>query len=235
MNRPVSLTADSAGNLYFFDGANNRVRKISTTGIITTIAGNGAASYSGDGGPATSAAIGTVEAIAAHPDGRVYLMGYNGKIRIVSPAGVITHYSGKGGLNFGGDGLSATDTNVAYNLPCGMAFDTASTLFIADRGNYRLRRIGSSTTSVATISNQQSFFAGIYPNPSGKMLHVCTRGTENNVVEFSVTDLNGRLRYHFTLNERGTDDLQTDLEPGIYIAVFTKRGEMRKQILNILP
>jgi len=93
----VGIAVDSVGNVYVADVGNNRIRKISTTGTITTFAGNGTVGYSGDGGPAVSATLTAPVGVAADSAGNVFIVDYgNGRIRKVSPAGIITTIAGTG-------------------------------------------------------------------------------------------------------------------------------------------
>jgi hypothetical protein len=91
LNNPGGLAIDSSGNLYIADTGNDRIRKVSVTGIITTVAGNGVSGYSGDGGPAGNAQLSQPSAVAADAAGNLYVADYsNSRIRKVSATGTIT-------------------------------------------------------------------------------------------------------------------------------------------------
>ena len=131
---------DAAGNLYIADTAHFRVRRIDTTGVITTVAGNGTLGSGGDGGPATDAQLSRITDVAVNPtDGNLYIAdNENSCIRMVDQAGVISTAVGHcGQQGFAGDG-EATDKAV-LNRPYGIAFDPQGNLFIADTHNNRIR------------------------------------------------------------------------------------------------
>ena len=102
---PTGVAVDAQGSVYATDSVNQRIRKIAS-GNISTIAGNGAFKYSGDGGPATSAAM-SPEGMALDASGNIYFADDNYRVRKVSK-GVITTIAGNGTTNFSGDGGAAT-------------------------------------------------------------------------------------------------------------------------------
>ena len=144
---PIGMTTDAAGNLYIADMANNRVRKISTSGIITTIAGVGpvgvgAGSYGGDGGPATSAQISSPYGVTFDVAGNLYIADEgNQRIRKIDTAGIISTIAGNGNGGFSGDGGPAI--NATFD-PTGIAIDAIGNLYIADYDNNRIRMVNSS-------------------------------------------------------------------------------------------
>jgi uncharacterized protein (TIGR03437 family) len=127
---PTSVAVDAAGNVYIVDGL--RIRKVNTAGIITTVAGNGIPSYTGDGGPATSAAM-EPESVAVDSAGNLYIADFvNGVIRKVNTAGIINTIAGvkNSGLPSSGDGGPATQA-VLQNAH-GVAVDNAGNIFVID-------------------------------------------------------------------------------------------------------
>lgn len=185
LHSPYGVTLDKAGNLYICDNANRRVRKVSPaySGIITTIAGNGTAGYSGDGFEAIYAEINGVLDVAVDQKGNVYLAdASNNRIRKVSPAGIITTYAGTGTAGYNGDGIAAT--SAMLNMPIGIAVDDTGTIFVADKDNYRIRKIDTfgTITSVAGTG-----IAGFSPDET-----MATTASLDNLLCLR-TDKNGKL------------------------------------------
>ena len=148
------MAVDASGNLYIADTGNNRIRKVSATGIITTVAGNGSAGYSGDGGPATSAQLDGPEGVAVDGSGNLYIADTcNNRIRKVSATGIITTVAGNGSAGYSGDGGPATSAQLS--LPAGVAVDGSGNLYIADSGNNRIRKV-SATGIITTVAGNGS-------------------------------------------------------------------------------
>jgi uncharacterized protein (TIGR03437 family) len=155
---PEGIAVDSRGNLFISDHGNNRVRKVSPNGIITTVAGNGSAGFSGDGGPATSAQLYGTFAVAVDDADNLFIEDHdNWRIRKVS-GGIITTFAGGGaGLGDGGPGTSAMVGPAA-----GLALDSAGDLFIADTGRFRIRKVATDgiITTIAGTGTPASSFSG---------------------------------------------------------------------------
>src|ERR1017187_5562228 len=155
---PPALAVDSAGTVYTADSGNSRIRKVDQTGKIATIAGPGQYGYSGDGGPATAAPIGYVDAIALDPAGHLYFSDpYNHCVRRISPSGTIQTVSG-GAFGSGGDGGPPTGAQLRY--PRGVVVDRTGNLFVADSLNYRIRVVGAGGTPFNAAGTGASGFSG---------------------------------------------------------------------------
>ena len=129
---PAGLTFDKRGNLYIADRNNHRVRKVDTRGIITTVAGNGTAGFSGDGGKATKAMLKHPSGIAVDDKGNIFISDRsNDRIRVVNSKGIISTYAGNG--IDGAKGDSGPATKGQLSKPFGLALDKKGNLFIADR------------------------------------------------------------------------------------------------------
>ncbi|HSB13927.1 MAG TPA: hypothetical protein VLE22_05675 [Bryobacteraceae bacterium] len=154
LNFPNDITVDAGGNLYIADQGNRRIRKVFTTGIITTVAGNGSAGYSGDGGPAASAQLSQPRGVAVDAGGNLYIADTdNFRIRKVSTAGIITTVTGNGSAGYSGDGGPGVDAQLNY--PNGVAVDAGGNLYIADEGNNRIRKV-SATGIITTVAGNGS-------------------------------------------------------------------------------
>jgi len=137
------ITLDKTGNIYFVDGE-TRIRKINVAGIISTIAGTGAAGYGGDGGPATAALLDANEGLAIDTMGNLYIADvFNNRIRKIDIAsGVITTIAGNGTAGYTGDGGPATAAEL--NMPYGIGVDQSGNVYIADTYNNLIRKINAS-------------------------------------------------------------------------------------------
>jgi len=139
LNYPAGLAFDN-GNLYIADRSNHRVRKVDASGIITTVAGNGIGDYSGDDGPAIQASLNLPSDVALDSQANLYISDRsNHRIRKVDSKGIITTYAGLGVAWYGGDHGPAEEAFLKF--PFGITFDKKENLYIADRGNSRIRKV----------------------------------------------------------------------------------------------
>ncbi len=140
--QPYSTAFDGEGNLYFSEVSNSVIRKVNTSGIISTFAGTGTAGYSGDGGTATIAKLGGPIGIDFDGAGNLYKADAdNNRIRIVNTLGIISTIAGTGTAGFGGDGGQATAATL-YS-PFDVTFDATGNLYIADSQNNRIRIVNT--------------------------------------------------------------------------------------------
>jgi N-acetylneuraminic acid mutarotase len=158
---PTGVALDSAGDLYIDDASSHVVRKVAaSTGIITTVAGNGTQGYTGDKGPATSAEL-NPGFIALDPSGNLYISDTTDCVvrNVAASTGIISTIAGTGQSGYTGDGGAAVDA--LLSRPFGAAFDSAGNLYIADQGGTTIRKIAASTGVITTIAgNGVANFSG---------------------------------------------------------------------------
>ncbi len=140
LNAPAAVAVDGAGNVYIADSSNQRIREINAaTGVITTVAGNGACTFSGDG-IAIENSLCQPDTLWADVNGNLFIADqYNQRLRWVSTAGLMTTFGGNGSAGFNGDGGPAT--NAEFYYPAGIWEDSSGNFLVADEYNYRIRGI----------------------------------------------------------------------------------------------
>jgi len=192
------LALDRSGNLYFV--GDQQIRKLSTDGGLSTVAGNGTWGYSGDGGPATQAQLGTPGSIAADRDGNLYISDTgNVRIRRVAPNGTITTVAGNGNVGISGDGGPATQASIDTGP---IAVDGAGNLYISNGPDQRIRKVtpdGVITTVVVNaqlveiaalaIDGSGNFFAGSFYSHS--ILRVDATGASTVVAGYGSPGYSG--------------------------------------------
>ena len=159
LSYPGAVAVDGTGNLFIADSGNNRVRRVDTNGVITTLAGNGTSGHNGDGVPAINASLSDPAAVAVDANGSVFIGSYfNPRVRKVGTNGIITTVAGNGRYGYSGDGGAATNAELAY--PSGVAVDGIGNLYIADNYNERVRKVGTNGI-ITTIAGTGAYgFSG---------------------------------------------------------------------------
>jgi uncharacterized protein (TIGR03437 family) len=168
---PLGIALDSAGNIYVADANNNRIRRFSPGGIITTVAGGANEGFSGDGGLAVNASINIPSDVAVDGAGNMYIADAgNNRVRMVDPAGVITTIAGIANNGFSGDGGSPT--LAMLNHPWSVTVSSSGTLYLGDMANFRVREIvpaasGGNPPAISAngIVNGSSFAIGLAVAP----------------------------------------------------------------------
>ena len=164
LNNPFGVTVDTNGNFFIADYSDQRIRKVGTNNLISTVAGSGLAGFAGDGSAATSAQFTGPADAALDSVGNIYIADVgNNRIRKVGTNGIISTVAGSGPNNgspgtFGGDGGAATNANLYY--PHGVAVDATGNLFIADTYNHRIRKVGTNGIISSVAGTNSSGYSG---------------------------------------------------------------------------
>jgi uncharacterized protein (TIGR03437 family) len=161
LNFPTGVAVDGAGNIFIADRGNNFIRKVTPAGMMSRVAGNGTQGFSGDGGPATSAALNAPTGVAVDAAGNLFIADRgNNLIRKVTPDGTISTVAGNRTSSSGGDGGPATSAGISS--PPGVIVDNSGNLFIADFGNNKIRKLTpvAPALNITSVSNGASFQNG---------------------------------------------------------------------------
>jgi trimeric autotransporter adhesin len=203
---PYGVTVDASGDIYIADTSNYRIRMVTkSTGIISTVAGNGYYGYSGDGGLATSAALKEIYVVVVDASGNIYIADtFNNRIRMVTKStGIISTVAGTGSSGYSGDGGLAT--SAALDSPRGFAIDASGNLYIADADNCRIRMVTKSTGIISTVagtgSNSYSGDGGLATSAALSLPSVLTIDGSGNIY---IADAGNKRIRMFSLYVRGT-------------------------------
>ena len=170
LNSPWDVAVDGSGNLYIADRNNNRIRKVDSSGNISTVAGTGTAGFSGDGAAATAAQLQNPQGVALDGSGNLYITDRgNERIRKVDSSGNISTVAGNGTAGFGGDSGAATAAQLS-DPSGGVALDGSGNLYIVDRGNHRIRKVDSDG-NISTVAGREQLSNpyGVAPDGSGNL------------------------------------------------------------------
>ena len=150
LSGPVAVGFDAGGNLYIADADSARIRKVDSSGAITTIAGTGTSGYAGDGAAATKAQI-RVDGMAVDKSGNVYIADSgNGVIRKVTPAGGISTVAGSGKFGYSGDGGPAVQAG--FSLLSGVAVDSAGNIYAGD--SCVIRKVSAADGTISAFAGR---------------------------------------------------------------------------------
>jgi sugar lactone lactonase YvrE len=216
--RPTGITFDNSGTMYVVDSGNHKIRKITTTGVVSTLAGS-TTSGSNDGS-GTSAQFFNPYDLAVDASGTVYVTDFgNHKIRMITAAGVVSTFAGAS--TFGSN--DGSGTSAQFSRPAGITIDAAGILYIGDRENHKIRKI---TTALATSDFDFNSKVSIYPNPSNSIFNIAI---DINAT-IGVYDLLGKQLLSKKI-ELGTTALDmTAYQAGIYLLKVINENNQSKTI-----
>lgn len=224
------LCCDEFGNLYMAGRYVSRVMKVSPSGILTTIAGNGLGNSTGDGGPATAAQL-NPQKLAYDKAGNLYVSCYyKHTVRKINTAGIITTVVGDTTAGFAGDGGLAIAAKV--NNPCGISFDTCNNMYMCDASNKRIRKVDFNPTCEPITKVDplvtNTLATSIYPNPA--TTHITLTSTEP-ISHIAIINTLGQQLVQTTSNKTQTTIPINHLPPGSYIIKINNRyaGRFVKQ------
>jgi trimeric autotransporter adhesin len=197
LDYPNSIAFDSTGDIYIADTANHRIRKVTkSTGIITTVAGDGTEGYSGDEGQAASAIFSYPYGVSVGASGNIYVADtYNHRIRMIAKStGIITTVAGNGTQGYSGDGGQATSAILQY--PCVAAIDASGNLLIADTFNNCIRMVTLSTGVITTVAGNGNYgYTGDGgPATSATLSHLYGAAVDASGNIFISDTVNSRIR-----------------------------------------
>ena len=176
--QPLGICSDLSGNIYVADYSNNKIRKITPAGVVTTIAGSGA--YGGADGQGTSASFAFPYDVAVDASGNLFVTQNAGMIRKISVSNMVTTHAGFYSTTGSLDGPASTAT---FYWPQGIAIDVAGNLFITEQGNHTVRQI-SPTSGIPGENN--SFTFSFFPNPTTSTLTIQTEEVIENIFIYNL-------------------------------------------------
>ncbi|HTQ55320.1 MAG TPA: IPT/TIG domain-containing protein [Bryobacteraceae bacterium] len=228
LNAPFALAFDGAGNLYIGDVTARRVRKVDTSGIITTVAGNGSTSDTGDGGKATEAGF-ELTGLAADSAGNIFISEMSNRVREVNTSGVINTIAGTGAGGYSGDGGPAVQATISN--PGDVAVDNAGNLYIADSLNSRVRMVNgiaqaATGVSITSVVSGASFQPGIVANSWVTLLGANLSGVTDTwsnyivdgrlptTVDGVTVTIGGKAAYLYYVSSSQINLVAPDIAPG---------------------
>jgi hypothetical protein len=223
---PSGIALDDSANIYIADFLNYVIRKVTvSTGIISTVAGNHISGYTGDGGQATSAELGTVIKVSFDASHNMYIADESmNVVRMIDKnSGIITTVAGNGHGGFSGNGGFATSAEL--NSPSGISFDAIGNIYITDGSNAQIRKVNL-PTGINDLSNKDEI-VHVYPNPdNGKFILVVSNTKEKCRVE--IFNVAGEKIYSEILKDGGNNTINLTTQPnGIYLyKVFKENGDI---------
>ena len=208
---PTGVAVDVYGNVYVADFGNNKIRKISPTGVVSTLAGSGNIGSTDSIG--TAASFYNPAGVALDKYGNVYVADLsNQKIRKVSPTGVVSTLAGNGSIG-SADSIS---TKASFFNPNGVTVDNSGNVYVADADNNKIRKIEILNSTTSIINRISSSNINIFPNPSSSFLYL-----QSDIIfdYYEIADLSGKVYYGSVFNTKTINI--SNLQTGIYLLKLT--------------
>jgi len=204
-NRPNGICLDFLGNLYVADRSNHKIRKITSTGIVTTFAGSGSIGSANGTGPAAS--FNLPLGVAADAGNNIYVADNNNqRIRKITSAQVVSYFAGSGSVG----AVDATGTSASFNGPTGISADMMGNLFVADQFNHKIRRISNPTAGITELPNAVQSI--VYPNPATDVFFIELKATS----KVTVTNSLGQIIIEQSMNAGKQSISLQNYAKGIY-------------------
>ena len=239
---PIDITGDREGNLYVADNENNAVRKINTSGIITTVAGTGVLGYSGDGGSATAAMITYPMGVCIDAVNNLYIADNgNARIRKVNTSGMITTFAGGGTSGYIEGGLAVESQ---LGGPGGMAFDTSGNMYFADISVQVIRKIiiNGIVNSVLQVNNTPISDISVYPNPTVSKINIEITSTLSQEVNITLYNTSGTVVHGVSARlYEGENTIAMDIDNmqlpagNYYIVMHRESGADIVKTITLIP
>ncbi|MCW3122808.1 MAG: hypothetical protein JWQ38_2300 [Flavipsychrobacter sp.] len=228
---PESVIMDNAGNFYVAELYNNTVRKVNTSGIISTIAGINVAGYSGDGGPATAAKLGHPYDVTISSTGVIYIADQsNFVIRSIDAAGIIHTYAGSNISGSTGDGGPATAAKL--NVATSISVDQYDNLYIADAANNVIRKVSIPAPSLTPLVATGTEELSVFPNPASGIVTVNVSSPISEPAHIVITNIVGQVIKELTAITDHPTEITLDTTPGLYfITATTSLGKQNAKIM----
>ena len=221
---PTGVAVDRHGNIIVADNGNNRVRRIDTAGVITTLAGSAHYGYYGDDSASVNAKLYYPREVCVDAANNIYITDLNNyRIRVIDTAGIIHTAVGNGTEGFAGDGLLATDAEI--DQATGVAVDHNGDIFIADNNNNRLRKVSKPFPfGVVDIAGQSAGDILVFPNPSIGSIVLTIRSGISEKVAVMVTDATGKIVETITVTTNRATGVNLNAPPGTYFFTTNSGG-----------
>ena len=221
-NRPAGITIDGNDNLYVVESFGQKIRKITPTADVTTIAGNG--SSGNNNGIGSAANFNFPSGIAVDHSGNLFISDTNNNvIRKIDTGGNVTTFAGTGSQGFNDGALDVA----TFRFPKGITIDHNENLYITDHYNHSIRKITLQNLSTLTFENNSS---NVYPNPFTNNVNIKVKDNTKSILQ--IIDFNGRIIAEEQLRELDNRIDTSNLIPGIYI--FKINSKQKNSIYKMI-